>query len=45
MIKAVTVEGVHTHTHTHTHTGGFREIKKGERTIINNVKKHMTDYK
>ena len=41
MIKAVTVEGVH----THTHTGGFREIKKGERTIINNVKKHMTDYK
>ena len=34
MMKAETVGGVH----THTHTGSFREIKKGIKAIINNVK-------
>lgn len=46
MIKAVTLAGVH--THTHTHTDSFREIRKGEKAFINDIKiliKKMTDYK
>ncbi len=44
MIKAVTLAGVH----THTHTDSFREIRKGEKAFINDIKiliKKMTDYK
>lgn len=34
--------------YTHTHTDSFREIRKGEKAFINDIKiliKKMTDYK
>lgn len=41
MTKARTVGGVHTHTHTHTNS--FREIKKGEKAFINDIKNKIND--
>ncbi len=41
MTKARTVGRVHTHTHTHTNS--FREIKKGEKAFINDIKNKIND--
>ena len=41
MTKTRTVGGVHTHTHTHTNS--FREIKKGEKAFINDIKNKIND--
>ena len=39
MTKTRTVGGVHTHTHTNS----FREIKKGEKAFINDIKNKIND--
>ena len=31
------------YTHTHTHTNSFREIKKGEKAFINDIKNKIND--
>lgn len=41
MTKTRTVGRVHTHTHTHTNS--FREIKKGEKAFINDIKNKIND--